>query len=32
MGDGFDEIGIFLEYLMYLMGYFSVIIHAGRAR
>ena len=25
-GDGFDEVGIFLEYLMYLMGYFSIII------
>ena len=24
-GDGFDEIGIFLEYLMYLMGYFCII-------
>ena len=25
-GDGFDEVGIFLKYLMYLMGYFCIIV------
>ena len=25
-GDGFDKVGIFLKYLMYLMGYFCIIV------